>query len=134
MEQYDKIDYSFGETDFISPNERITATDREGFITSQQYTVTDDYSEIDEYPENYDDPEPPRQRDRNAPKETVLTFQLAVCILLAIAAYALKSVGGEVYEELRTFYNDNINNSVIIEMDNSNNAGFVSEFLNDVTE
>lgn len=134
MEQYDKIDYSFGETDFISPNERITATDREGFITSQQYTVTDDYSEIDEYPENYDDPEPTRQRDRNAPKETVLTFQLAVCILLAIAAYALKSVGGEVYEEFRTFYNDNINNSVIIEMDNSNNAGFVSQFLNDVTE
>ena len=134
MEQYDNIHYSFGETDFIPQNERMTATDSEGFITSQQYTVTDDYYEIDEYPENYADPEPPRHRDRNAPRETVLTFQLAVCILLAIAAYMLKSVSGELYEEFKAFYNDNINNSIITEINNSNNADFVSEFLNNAAE
>ena len=134
MKQYDNIEYSFGETDFIPPNERITATDSEGFITSQQYTVTDENFDIEEYPEDYAEPEPPRKRDKNASRETVLTFQLAVCILLAIAAYAVKSIGGEVYEEFRTFYNDNINNSIITEINNNTNNDFVSEFLNNAAE
>ena len=131
MERYDNIEYSFGEAEFIPPSDSITVTDSEGFITSQQYAAEDESTdEYNDYSEEYENPEPTRKRDRNAPRETVLVFQLAVCILLAIAAFAVKSIGGELYNEVRTFYYNNINNSIIIETDNNNNLSFVSEILN----
>lgn len=124
MERYDNIEYSF--------NDSIATTDSEGFITSQQHF--NEIFDTNEYEEEYIEPEPPRQRDKNAPREIVLTIQLAVCILLAIAAYAVKNIGGDLYEEVRAFYYNNINNSIIIDIDNSNNSDFVSEYFKNAAE
>lgn len=134
MERYDSIEYNFEETEFIPPNDSIATTDSEGFITSQQYAAPDETTGIDEYSEDYTDPEPPRHRDKNSPRETVLALQLTVCILLAIAAYAVKNIGGELYEEVRAFYYDNINNSIIIDIDNNNNSDFVSQCFKNAAE
>lgn len=134
MERYDKIEYNFEDELYIPPNDSIAATDSEGYITSQQYAVKNDAPDIDEYIEEYIDSEPPHKRDKNAPRECVIVFQLAVCIILAVAAFVLKSVGGEIYDEIKTFYFDNINNSIIIEMDNDNNSNFVSDILNNVSK
>lgn len=65
-------------------------------------------------PETYDDGfKQPRQI--NVPKQYVVTFQLAVCLLLALAAFVVKGIGGEVYQTVREWYYTQLNSTVIFD-------------------
>lgn len=84
-------------------------------VTSPEYPVL---NEREETPAQK--PEPPEPKPINIPKQYLLTFQLVVCILAGIGAFALKSIGGETYETIRDWYYSELNNTAIFD----NNSGF----------
>ena len=84
-------------------------------VTSPEYPVL---NEREETPAQK--PENPEPKPINIPKQYLLTFQLVVCILAGIGAFALKSIGGEAYETIRDWYYSELNNTAIFE----NNSGF----------
>lgn len=55
------------------------------------------------------------RRPRSAPGHILLTVQLVCCILLALAAFALKGIGGEVYETVRSWYFTELNETAIFD-------------------
>lgn len=50
-----------------------------------------------------------------APRQLLLTIQLILCILLAVAAFALKNIGGEVYETARAWYTAALHDTLIFD-------------------
>lgn len=70
-------------------------------------------SSVDDEP---DDDEIKREKHhKSAPKHILLTVQLAVCVLLALAAFALKGIGGEVYEAVKGWYYTQLNDTAIFD-------------------
>lgn len=60
-------------------------------------------------------------------RQLLVTLQLIFCVLLGLAAFVLKSVGGEVYQTAREWYYRQLNSSIIFE----GNGGFdVQKLLN----
>ncbi|MEE1319066.1 MAG: hypothetical protein UHD05_06100 [Ruminococcus sp.] len=57
----------------------------------------------------------------NSPKQLLITIQLIVCIIIALAAFILKGIGGDVYAAARDWYYTNLNDSAIFE--NSDELG-----------
>ena len=55
------------------------------------------------------------RRVRTPPRHLVLTLQLAACILLGVAAFALKSIGGEVFEAVRGWYVEQLSDTAIFD-------------------
>ena len=55
------------------------------------------------------------KRKKSAPKHILLTVQLVCCILLALAFFALKGIGGEVYESVRGWYISQLNDTAIFD-------------------
>ena len=51
--------------------------------------------------------------------QLLISIQLILCIIIAISAFILKSVGGELYEKTRTWYYTQINNSAIFDNKNA---------------
>ena len=51
----------------------------------------------------------------NSPKQLLITIQLIICILIAIAALVIKTIGGDVYAAAREMYYSSLNNSAIFE-------------------
>lgn len=89
--------------------------------------IVSEYSE--EIDENYNSDEEINNisdKKKDSPKQLLITIQLILCIIAALAAFALKSIGGEVYETARQWYYNNLNSSVIF--DDSQNFDFSSIF------
>ena len=59
--------------------------------------------------------EPAARRGRTFPKQPVLTLRLVVCLLLGLAAFGWKSIGGEPYEQARAWYTAALNDAAIAE-------------------
>ena len=55
------------------------------------------------------------EKRRFKPKQPVLTVQLVCCLLLAAAAFVLKSMGGGWYDTAREWYFSNLNDTVIFD-------------------
>ena len=66
-------------------------------------------------PEAAQEPEPRVKRQPGAPRQLLLGVQLAVCVLLAVAAFALKNIGGEVWRSAREWYLSERNSTVLFE-------------------
>lgn len=71
-----------------------------------------------EYPKlNLSEPEkqdkPPETPKVNIPKQYLLSFQLIACVLVGIAAFVLKSVGGDTYNAVRQWYYSQLNNTAV---------------------
>lgn len=49
------------------------------------------------------------------PRHLLLTLQLVACVLLAAAAFALKGIGGEVYEKVHAWYTEQLNATVLFD-------------------
>ena len=92
-------------------------------------TYDEDWQSVSdiEYPKiiepNEDDEEviqkkPKKNINKDCPKQHLLTFQLVVCLIVVILAFALKSIGGELYTAVHDWYYSELNRSVIFE-DNS---------------
>ena len=60
-----------------------------------------------------------RKKKDNSPKQLLITIQLIICILIAIAALVIKTIGGDFYAAAREIYYSSLNNSAIF--DNSDN-------------
>lgn len=60
-----------------------------------------------------------RKKKDNSPKQLLITIQLIICILIAIAALVIKTIGGDFYAAAREMYYSSLNNSAIF--DNSDN-------------
>ncbi len=60
-----------------------------------------------------------KKKKDNSPKQLLITIQLIVCILIALAALVIKTIGGDVYAAVREMYYSSLNNSAIF--DNSDN-------------
>ena len=68
-------------------------------------------------PEQTIDNEEKTAHNNLLPGQIVIVFQLAVCILIAVSFFIIKSIGGSLYESISSFYNTNMNNSLITEFD-----------------
>ena len=55
------------------------------------------------------------RKRRFRPKQPVLTVQLLCCLLLAAAAFVLKSVGGEWYDTARVWYFEQLNDTAVFD-------------------
>lgn len=110
--------------------EKIKETDSEGFVTSQHtsFSVSSPYNEEEQLKINI-----PKTKAlsplRNIPKEPVLIFQLVLCLIIAAAAFTVKTVGGDIYSNIKEFYFQNLDNSIIIDLNNSFNNDFVNNYF-----
>jgi DNA topoisomerase VI subunit A len=84
-------------------------------VSSSEYPETYEYEEEDDFKEENKIP----KKKKDSPRQLLITFQLIICIIVALAAFAIKSIGGEVYETVREWYYSNLNNSVIFEGDST---------------
>lgn len=88
--------------------------------------VSDSDGESDEYINPDDEKINIAKKKKDSPKQLLITIQLVLCILAVLAAFALKSIGGEIYETARNWYYTNLNSSAIF--DEGQNFDFNSIF------
>ncbi len=58
---------------------------------------------------------PRERRTPAAPRQLLLTMQLVVCMVVAVAAFALKNIGGEVYDTARAWYAEKLNETLLFD-------------------
>ena len=51
----------------------------------------------------------------NSSKQLLITLQLIICLLVALAAFVVKGIGGNMYTTIRELYYSNLNNSAIFD-------------------
>lgn len=88
--------------------------------------VSENDGEADEYNNPDDEKSNIQKKKKDNPKQLLITVQLVLCILAVLAAFALKSIGGEIYEAARDWYYTNLNSSAIF--DENKNFDFNSIF------
>ena len=79
-------------------------------------TVSSENTEEENQSENFKKP----KKKSDSPKQLLITIQLIMCILIALAAFIIKGVGGDFYAAAREVYYSQLNNSAIF--DNFNNS------------
>lgn len=114
----------------MNDNNKNSITYDEGWqnVTDVEYPhrISDDINEFDqEYNSDEEINNIPKKK-KDSPKQLLITIQLVICIVAALAAFALKSIGGEIYETAREWYYTNLNDSAIF--DNSQTFDFNSIF------
>ncbi len=88
-----------------------------------QTVTTPEYAKIvkeDEYLDTEIDTQedlPKTKKRRDSPRQLLIIIQLIVCALICLFAYILKTVGGDFYTDIRTWYYENLNNSIIAQTD-----------------
>ena len=88
----------------------ITYDDNWKSVTQTEYPMI--YTSETEEPDNK---KPEKKKKDDSPKQLLITIQLIVCIIIALAAFILKGIGGNVYAAARDWYYANLNDSVIFE-------------------
>ena len=68
-----------------------------------------------EQPEQEEPEADVKPRSKRPPQHLLLTVQLAACVLLAAAAFAVKSIGGEVYDVTHSWYERHLNDTAIFD-------------------
>lgn len=84
---------------------------------SVSFSEYPDLSTTDETDDNTENIKNVKKKS-DSPRQLVITVQLICCILIALAAFIMSIVGGDVYAATREWYYDNLNNSVIFDSDN----------------
>ncbi len=51
------------------------------------------------------------------PKQLLITIQLIICLIIALAAFIIKGIGGDFYNQIRSFYYSNLNSSAVFDGD-----------------
>ena len=57
------------------------------------------------------------KKKRDSPIQLLILIQLAVCVLICLFAYAVKNIGGNFYSDIRTWYYDNLNSTLVVDND-----------------
>lgn len=86
-------------------------------VSESEYPVLREPTEV--YAENYEEIPEPQKHKPSAPKQLLITIQLVLCIIIALAAFVLKSFGGEIYEIAYNWYYSELNNSAVFDGRNS---------------
>lgn len=128
--RYDSIEYGF-EDNVRDTDSDVKVTQKDGFITSQHYIPENDGISTEKTAEKKIRKEK-KEKNKNLQKETVIICQLVLCIILAIAAYVIKSLGGEIYETVKEAYYDHLNNSLVIDFNKDSNDQAVKDLTNDI--
>ena len=55
------------------------------------------------------------QKRKKPHKQLVLSFQLVCCLLIALAAFVLKSIGGDAYAAVKEWYTANLNQTAVFD-------------------
>lgn len=69
----------------------------------------------------------PEPKSVAPPKQPLLTLQLVICLLIALAAFVMKSIGGELYQTAHEWYVSNLNNTAIFDGREDYNLGILTE-------
>lgn len=125
-ERYDSIDYDAGW--------QTTQTVSAEPVKARLYRSADDFSDEEDEDDVYvtrrrkryeDDDREFEEREKKSkakpPKsgtQVLIKYQLIICIIAAIAAFALKSFGGQIYEMVDSWYTAQINSSLVVEAGN----------------
>lgn len=80
-------------------------------IAASEYATVCDEDYEDE--EKTSEPEQKPKKQSNAPKQYLIVFQLIVCIIIALAALVLETIGGDIHKTVSDWYYTNLNKSVI---------------------
>lgn len=89
----------------------ITYDDNWKSVTKTEYPVV--YSSKNEE-QNLKSYEKKKSKDKSS-KQLLITIQLIICIIIALAAFILKGIGGNAYAAVHDWYYTNLNNSAIFE-------------------
>lgn len=87
---------------------------------------SDDEAFENESAENNQQKQKIRIKKNNYPKQYLVTFQLIICLAIAVIAFIFKGIGGEIYSTVKEWYFTQLNSSVIF--DNSNGFNFDNIF------
>lgn len=123
-ERYDRIDYDAG----WQTTQTVTAEP----VKAQLYRGADDFSDEDDEDvymtrgrRRYEDCEEFEEKEKksrvkpqNSGTQVLIKYQLIICIIAAIAAFALKSFGGQIYEMVDSWYTAQLNSSLVVEAGN----------------
>lgn len=92
-----------------------------GYIDPEEYRKMryfKNYHGYENYPQGYSQKENSETEETAPEKKTmshpVLLFQVIICLLAAIAVFAVKSIGGELYGTVKEYYDRYINTQDII--------------------
>lgn len=84
-------------------------------VSEAEYPTFVDYeSETDE--EEITTNKAPK-KNKDAPRQLLVTIQFIVCIVLSLVALVIKSIGGDIYSTVRECYYNNLNNTAIFNDD-----------------
>ena len=119
MKRYDSISYDFEVTQIQQPSEPIAYT--------TENKEDDNCVQFEGNVENVTQTDFAVSRLN---KHTVLLFQLALCIIIAAAAFVIKSLGGEVYEKVKMQYQALLCDTLITDQNNIANESFIDEAVN----
>ncbi len=59
----------------------------------------------------------PSASKQKRPKQLLITIQLIICLIIALAAFIIKGIGGDFYNQIRSFYYSNLNSSAVFDGD-----------------
>lgn len=59
--------------------------------------------------------EPAKKYKKTGPKPLLITIQLALCLLIAAAAFVIKGIGGDLYRNVRQAYYDELNRTLVFD-------------------
>lgn len=108
-ERYDNIEY---ESDWQTV-QTVTAKPAKTSIYRGNDEMYIDHEE-EESDGQKEQPKTKKERTPQSGTQLLIKFQLVICILAAVAAFALKAFGGELYEMVGGWYNSQINASLVI--------------------
>lgn len=94
----------------------ITYDDDWKSVSTAEYAkVYEDESELAEN-EKTDHVNKKVKKNKDFPKQYLITFQLIICIIIALIAFVLTSFGGDIYAAAHDWYYENLNKSVIFDI------------------
>lgn len=100
----------------MSKKNSITYDENWQSVSNSEYPrITVESDEDEALPELEQEPKPKAK----AHGSLLITIQLIVCILIALAALILKSIGGELYSAAHEWYYSNLNNSAVFDGNSS---------------
>ncbi|HCA04999.1 MAG TPA: hypothetical protein DEO32_03765 [Ruminococcaceae bacterium] len=81
------------------------------YITAVSSAGADNYNTENK---NEDKPEK-RDKHKDGAKPLLITIQLLACLIVAAAAFVIKGVGGELYDNVRNYYYTELNRALIFD-------------------
>ncbi len=127
-DRYDSIAYDFDNTSTAQPADSVA----DFSSSTSNYTKPNTNTNHDADSAQAAGPLLPNEESKRGQREVVVIFQLIVCILLAAAAFVIKSIGGDLYESVHSIYTDTVNNSIIFQENTETSDQAAHNIIDDI--